>query len=77
VKFQLKTPDRFFIIIAFQSCPFLGVREKAPFYLCVPLNANELLLPAPVRTTGDPLHELEYGNYIFAEFLRQNVNNTE
>jgi len=53
VKFQLKIPHRSFIR-ACQICPYLGVSKNTVF-VCVPLNANELLLPAPFPEEGRAL----------------------
>ncbi|MDQ9671521.1 hypothetical protein, partial [Serratia marcescens] len=53
MKFQLKIPHRSFVI-ACQICPYLGV-SKNTLFMCVPLNANELLLPAPFLEEGRAL----------------------
>jgi len=54
LKFHLKIPHRSFII-ACQICPYLGVSKKHAVFVCVPLNANELLLPARFPKEGGAL----------------------
>jgi len=51
VKFQLKIPHRF-------ESPLFGCEQKHAIFVCVPLNANELLLPACFPKEGGALTAL-------------------